>query len=258
MRSACARRHQRALSSSQALGSWRQAQTVQSAREEINLTLSTGQTLNERAGFLSNLEVLLLLRTQRASTDQKLKLLNERKQANRSGTMGDSLDFTEKDRIKPQDLQTVTFEAIKYLEEPVHPTTRQTEQSVTRLLDQLEQEPKYHQLTKAERLSLVNSAPTTLVELHVCIEDVAERFPEESEQLELIQLVRDHLDNSPHPETTTATRDYRQEEILEPDTMVEDEPQDEYYQDDGFVDESGRRGAGEGEERDLDEDKEEI
>ena len=59
---------------------------------------------------MSNFEVLQLLRAQRSSTDAKLKQLNERKQAHKSAGVGDSLDFTEKDRIKPENLQTVTFE----------------------------------------------------------------------------------------------------------------------------------------------------
>jgi hypothetical protein len=58
-------------------------------------------------------------------------------------------------------------QAIKYLEEPVHPTIRQTEESVVKFLDKLETDPQYTQLTKSERLQLVNSAPTSLVELHV-------------------------------------------------------------------------------------------
>lgn len=65
----------------------------------------------------------------------------------------------EADRLRNQ--------AIKYLEEPVHPTIRQTEESVVKFLDKLETDPQYTQLTKSERLQLVNSAPTSLVELHV-------------------------------------------------------------------------------------------
>ncbi|GAA6025846.1 hypothetical protein JCM11491_003241, partial [Sporobolomyces phaffii] len=221
-------------------------------------------TLNERAGFLSNFEVLELLRHQRASTDDKLKLLNERKQRNRERGIADSLDFTEKDRIKPENLQTVTFEAIKYLEEPVHPTVRQTQDSVVRLLDRLESDPRYSQLTKSERLQLVNACPTSLVELHVCIEDLAERYPEESQQLELIQVIRSHLDDSASSsDAAPTTRDEDLEHLGGPDDDDEDDEDarrraglDEVYEDDAFVNEGGRRG--DGEERDLDEDFEEI
>ncbi|GAA5995308.1 hypothetical protein JCM5350_007046 [Sporobolomyces pararoseus] len=214
------------------------------------------ETLNERAGFLSNFEVLQLLRAQRASTDQKLKELNERKQHHKSVGNGDSLDFTEKDRIKPENLQTITFEAIKYLEEPVHPTIRQTEESVLKLLDKLETDPRYTQLTKSERLQLVNSAPTSLVELHVCIEDLAERYPEESEQLELIELIRSHLENSQSSAAPTVT-DEDIEQLHEDNEREDDRGEgDEVYEDDGFVNEGGRKG--DGEERDLDEDVEEI
>ncbi|GAA5897984.1 DNA-directed RNA polymerase III subunit RPC17 [Sporobolomyces salmoneus] len=215
------------------------------------------ETLNERAGFLSNFEVLQLLRAQRSSTASKMKQLEERKDANKAAGIGDSLDFTEKDRIKPQDLQTVTFEAIKYLEEPVHPTIRQTEESVVKLLDKLETDPRYTQLTKSERLQLVNSAPTSLVELHVCIEDLTERYPEESEQLEVIDLIRSHLENSQSSAAPTVTNEDI-DQLHDEQEQREDERAggDEVYEDDGFVNEGGRKG--DGEERDLDEDVEEI
>lgn len=54
-------------------------------------------------------------------------------------------------------------QCIKYLEEDVHPLRRQSTAAITRLLDELEK----LDLTKAERLQIINLAPTTLVALVV-------------------------------------------------------------------------------------------
>lgn len=54
-------------------------------------------------------------------------------------------------------------QAVQYLEAAVHPMRRQTSAAVAQLLDGLDD----YDLTKSERLQIVNLAPTTLVELHV-------------------------------------------------------------------------------------------
>ena len=74
------------------------------------LTLSILQTLNERAGFLSNFEVLQLLRTQRTTTEQQIKVLHKRQKEKKEKGLNDSLEVSEAERIRPQDLHTVTFE----------------------------------------------------------------------------------------------------------------------------------------------------
>ncbi|GAA5901382.1 hypothetical protein JCM6882_007762 [Rhodosporidiobolus microsporus] len=149
------------------------------------------ETLNERAGFLCNHEVLALLRQQRDARAQQIKHLTDSKK----GKERDGSEFTARDeieRIQPQDLHTVTFEALSYLEEPVHPMRRQTTESVGKLLDELEE----LDLTKAERLQLVNLAPTSIVELHVCIEDIGERFPTDASQEHLLSLIKSHLSST--------------------------------------------------------------
>ncbi|GAA6064609.1 hypothetical protein JCM10212_007098 [Sporobolomyces blumeae] len=213
------------------------------------------ETLNERAGFLCNHEVLALLRSQRQVRDEQIKRLAERQRANKRKGLGDSLEVSEGERIRPQDLHTVTFEAIRYLEDAVHPTRRQTAESVSTLLDALDR----YDLTKAERLQLVNSAPTSLVELHVCIEDLEERFPGDEAQESLLSEIRSHLSRKPVQSTTTASSsDATKMELDRSGAALErDEEDDEGWDqgdDGGFVQET----RGGGEERELDEDPEET
>lgn len=61
------------------------------------------QTLNPRAGFLCNYEVLDILRSHR---DQRARQLAELHALGRKGGVRQD----EEDRVQPQDLHTVTFE----------------------------------------------------------------------------------------------------------------------------------------------------
>jgi len=159
----------------------------------------------------------------------------------------------------------------------VHPILRQSEESIGELLDQLDK----LDLTKSERLQLINTAPTTSVELHVvrptpslspspsscrvtnsplrtetqCIEDLSERFPSDEQQEHILSIIRSHLDHQPSAATTTAKAKAEREELDKGEEGVADDG--DAYEEDAFVQEGGRRGAG-GEERDIDEDVEEV
>ncbi|RDD41522.1 DNA-directed RNA polymerase III subunit RPC9 [Trichoplax sp. H2] len=60
-------------------------------------------------------------------------------------------------------------------------------------------------LTKAEKLMLLNQRPTSLVELHLIIEETEERFSEE-ESNELLQIIDDILPPV-HPHDNEDTED---------------------------------------------------
>ncbi|GAA5868692.1 hypothetical protein JCM3774_003627 [Rhodotorula dairenensis] len=159
-------------------------------------------TLNDRAGFLCNYEVLEVLRQQQQERFRQIRVLTGGKggevNGKRIGRYQDIAQREEAERIQPQDLHTISWEAVEYLEADVHPMRRQTSAAVAKLLDGLDD----YDLTKSERLQIVNLAPTTLVELHVCIEDLAERYPADEQQEALLDLVRSHLGNAA-PETST-------------------------------------------------------
>ncbi|BGP40909.1 hypothetical protein JCM10450v2_004914 [Rhodotorula kratochvilovae] len=211
------------------------------------------ETLNERAGFLCNYEVLAVLRQQRDQRQKRIKALQQaRKAAPRAEEFGTRDEI---ERIQPQDLHTVTFEALRYLEDPVHPTIRQTSDAVASLLDELEE----LDLTKAERLQIVNLAPTTAVELHICVEDMGERF-DEPEQEHLLQLVRSHLGDE--ASATAAAKQAEADRVAAAAAAMEadgpdeiDEREAEALQDDQALIDEGYAGgrANENVERDIDE-----
>lgn len=150
---------------------------------------------------------------------------------------------------------------------------------MSKLLDELEE----LELTKAERLQLVNLAPTSVVELHVvrplspvhslstlpdplsplqCIEDLEERFPEGPAQDSLLALIKTHL-SSVEDASTAASKDAadaaaaREAAQRDKDKMEIDEREAEAVQDDStFVNEGwdGMR-ANENAENDIDEER---
>jgi hypothetical protein len=156
----------------------------------------------------------------------------------------------------------------------VHPLRRQTNESVSKLLDELEE----LDLTKSERLQLVNLAPTSIVELHVvrplsslsslffltlplpqCIEDIGERFDDPAQE-SLVALITSHL-SSVEDTSTAASKDAadaaaaREAAQRDKDKMEIDEREAEAVQDDSnFVNEGwdGQR-ANENAENDIDE-----
>ncbi|KAM0748550.1 hypothetical protein T439DRAFT_382362 [Meredithblackwellia eburnea MCA 4105] len=218
------------------------------------------ETLNPCAGFLSNFEVLQHLTTQRDQRAKQIKQLSQRK-VDRTRALGrKAFSHEEEDdemaRIQPGDLHTVTFECIKYLEDQIHPIRRQSKSSIKKLMEAM----KAYDLTKAERLQIVNLAPVSDVELFVCIEDCDTRFPEETRPA-LLSLIKSHLSpKSKQPNTTNndkkmnvdeeddnlyvASDDY-EEEMEDAGAMDEDD-------DEEFVNE-GLQGAGDKNEKELDE-----
>ncbi|KAK4699239.1 DNA-directed RNA polymerase III subunit RPC9, partial [Phenoliferia sp. Uapishka_3] len=216
-----------------------------------SLTRPIPQTLNMRAGFLCNKEVLTILSQQRDSRAKEIKSLGNAKAArvaklNRRPYAKEQED-DEVVRLQPSDLHTVTFECIKYLEESVHPLRRQTDNSISTLLDELEK----FDLTKAERLQIVNLAPTTLVALVVCVEDFESRFPDESDQQQILSLVRQHL-AEPAAATTERRIPKKEEMAMDVDDFENEEDEGENASDDDFVHE-GLTGGREPPDKELDE-----
>ncbi|WRT66907.1 uncharacterized protein IL334_003872 [Kwoniella shivajii] len=96
------------------------------------------------------------------------------------------------------ELVWVQNEAIKYLCQPYNATSRQTDEGVARLADDLQD----HQLTKAEVLQITNLAPIEVVELYAIIEEPDTRYyPDASEKLQFIaDQISATLLSSPRPE----------------------------------------------------------
>lgn len=124
------------------------------------------EVVNENVALLSNLEVLTLLKDI---------------QAGRGGQ--------QKPAKHQQSLATIVYETIKYLEDT--PCARQTPAHVTNFMEAA----KPFSLTKAEKLQLLNSRPTCLVEVYLMVEEADERLNVE----ELMKTVEHQL---PGPETS--------------------------------------------------------
>jgi len=182
------------------------------------------------------------------------------------------------------------LQCIKYLEEDKHPIRRQTTESITKLLDELEK----LDLTRAERLQIVNLAPTTLVALVVvrrtprllarlpsepsqvliqsrpslgprppiftsvatwqCVDDFEERFPSEEEQAHILKLVTDHMGTEQAP--TIVLHPSEGGRANGTNGGDYDEPDDATYEqedEEGDLVEEGLDGAGEATERGIDE-----
>ncbi|XP_064624556.1 DNA-directed RNA polymerase III subunit RPC9-like [Lineus longissimus] len=139
------------------------------------------EVINENAALLSNYEVLHLL------TD---------------------LQAGENGQKKPnkylQNLATISYETTKYLEKT--PCKDQSPEIIEKFMNSLLR----YNLTKAEKLQLLNHRPTAAVEIQLLIEESEERLTEEQIE-ELLQLVAECL----IPESTENDEEDEDEEMTE-------------------------------------------
>ncbi|EGN98183.1 hypothetical protein SERLA73DRAFT_74412 [Serpula lacrymans var. lacrymans S7.3] len=175
------------------------------------------EVLNPRASFLSNYEVLSLLREldndylSRAKTAVRIK--KEEDGAGVTGKGGSdpaAVDISE-------NLRTVEVEAIQYLSADYQPIAQQSEAGIKQLTRDLAP----YSLTKAEKLQIVNLAPTEPVELYVVVEELEDRLGEQMD--DILSAVRRSL-NAPyaspglsysersHPPAAGEAEVYREEE----------------------------------------------
>ncbi|TFK70533.1 hypothetical protein BDN72DRAFT_766293, partial [Pluteus cervinus] len=151
------------------------------------------QIVNSRAALLSNYEVLTLLRELENEHIERTKAaLRVKKEEESTGVGGPKpLGAGGKD---PQvidvseNLRTVEVEAIQYLSADYLPTASQTSAGITQLVKALAP----YDLTKAEKLQVVNLAPTLPVELYVIVEEFEDRLGDRME--EILDHVRTSID----------------------------------------------------------------
>ncbi|KAI8970166.1 HRDC-like protein [Mycotypha africana] len=111
------------------------------------------QIKNARSALLSNYEVFRLLEESQA-TQKRLQKADP------------TITY-------PEHLRTVQFELTEYLKET--PCSTQTTEQIANFLNQMSP----YNLTKAERLMLLNLRPKDLVGVYLVIEECEERFNEE-------------------------------------------------------------------------------
>jgi len=88
-------------------------------------------------------------------------------------------------------LATIIYESVQYLDSTVCRT--QKPEQVSAFLPEIAAHPKIAQLTKAERLMLVNHTPTEAVEIQVIVQDSDTRLSDESDVTDLLSLIKKHF-----------------------------------------------------------------
>ncbi|KAH6912584.1 RNA polymerase Rpb4-domain-containing protein [Coprinopsis sp. MPI-PUGE-AT-0042] len=143
------------------------------------------EVVNARAALLSNYEVLSLLKELEADHLARSKTLQRIKKEDEAvgktsipGNTGSVLETSE-------NLRTIEVEAIQYLTFDYLPIKNGTPESITKLVKALEP----YDLTKAEKLQIVNLVPTTAVELYVIVEELEDRFGDRMD--DLLQAIQD-------------------------------------------------------------------
>ncbi|KAF9468606.1 RNA polymerase Rpb4-domain-containing protein [Collybia nuda] len=138
------------------------------------------EVVDPRVALLSNFEVLTLLRELESdhlfSTKSALRIKKE-EEASGGPTRppGNHTLFGE----ASENLRTIEVEAIQYLSADYLPTHSQSPEGITQLVRSL----AAYDLTKAEKLQVVNLAPTLPVELYVIVEELEDRLGEGMDEI---------------------------------------------------------------------------
>ncbi|KIL67759.1 hypothetical protein M378DRAFT_196791 [Amanita muscaria Koide BX008] len=153
------------------------------------------EVLNPRAALLSNHEVLTLLRELDSEHVAQLKTAHRiKKEESDAQALGATTHVPTNIHGTllevPENLRTLEVEAIQYLSSDYLPTSQQTPDGITRLAKGLAP----FGLTKAEKLQVVNLAPTLPVELYVIMEELEDRIGDKMD--EVLTLVQSSL-NTP-------------------------------------------------------------
>ncbi|CAK9809471.1 DNA-directed RNA polymerase III subunit RPC9 [Anthophora quadrimaculata] len=117
------------------------------------------EVVKECSAYLSNYEVLDILQNIKANKKQK---------------------------IKQNQLATITYQTIRYLEET--PCKRQTPEKIRNFLKAMEP----FKLTKCEKLTLLNVCPKTPLEIQLIVEDSEDRLNDEEVE-SLLQVIANYL-----------------------------------------------------------------
>ncbi|KIJ54525.1 hypothetical protein M422DRAFT_220793 [Sphaerobolus stellatus SS14] len=187
------------------------------------------EILNPRSALLSNFEVLTLLREleaeQLAESRAALAVKKERE--------NDQVDLRNQPNLPPipeasENLRTVQVEAIAHLSAHFQPTNRQTPQGIRKVTKSL----AAYDLTKGEKLQIINLAPTQTVELYVIVEELEDRLNDKID--EILSLVSDSLTAAPVEADGVADADGEWE-----GTLGDDGGEVIAWEEDEFVDNEG-------------------
>ncbi|CAF0798340.1 unnamed protein product [Brachionus calyciflorus] len=144
------------------------------------------EIVNKNVALLSNSEVYTLLKeTKEKSADKIIKKKNLDPNSSNFNTNVD------------KHLPTIVYESLKYLEKT--PCVKQTPEIVANFLAKLDEKNKELNLTKVEKLQLLNQRPLSAVDLQCLIEDSEERFTIEQMD-DLLDFVLNNLPDNQESE----------------------------------------------------------
>ncbi|XP_011307403.1 DNA-directed RNA polymerase III subunit RPC9 [Fopius arisanus] len=123
------------------------------------------EVLKENSAYLSNFEVLEILKQVRGNKTQKSR----------------------------NQLATITYQTVRYLEDT--PCKIQNSEKIRGFLKAVES----FNLTKCEKLTLINLCPKTAIEIQLIIEESEDRLSEEQVE-SLLQVISTHLGEPEEPE----------------------------------------------------------
>jgi len=165
--------------------------------------------LNARSALLSNHEVLTLLQELDSDHLARTKTaIRIKKEEDSSGNVIGRAGYDPTTDDVSENLSTVEVEAIQYLGADYQPTISQTSAGITKLVKDLAP----FELTKAEKLQVVNLAPTEPVELYVIIEELEDRLGDRMD--DILTVVRASLNEAPAPDVIPVPSD------SEPDNLA--------------------------------------
>lgn len=145
------------------------------------------EVLNEKAAMLSNYEVYqLLLETEMQNKGGKTKMKQPKHLVN---------------------LSTICYEARKHLEKT--PCKSQSPEIIEDFLKAMEP----FNLTRGEKLQLLNLRPTTPVEIQLIIEDSEERLKTDQEIEQLLDIIASKLPDSDIRDETDGDKQKEEDEI---------------------------------------------
>ncbi|RNA00325.1 DNA-directed RNA polymerase III subunit RPC9 [Brachionus plicatilis] len=152
----------------------------------VILAVNFMEIVNKNAALLSNSEVFTLLKETKEKSAQKL--IKKKNLDPNNSNFSTNVD---------KHLPTVVYESLKYLERT--PCVKQTPQIVDNFLTKLDEKFKEFNLTKVEKLQLLNQRPASAVELQCLIEDSEERFTIEQMD-DLLEFVLSNLPDNQESE----------------------------------------------------------
>ncbi|TFK48772.1 hypothetical protein OE88DRAFT_1646877 [Heliocybe sulcata] len=208
------------------------------------------EVINPRSALLSNYEVLTLLRELESDHLAKTKTaLRIKKEEEALGKPVTGTSAIEDETC--ENLRTVEVEAIQYLTSDFQPISAQSDAGITKLVKDLEP----YGFTKAEKLQIVNLAPTEAVELYVIVEELEDRLGERME--EVLSHVRASLDpdavvvvSSTQPSAAAVDNEEPPNPPAETGSTTEVYEEETWIQDANYI-EWDDSGAGAGVEGDL-------